>query len=100
MIQRIFLVGSVVLLLTGGIGYFGWVEPTRHAVEIGAAMLAKQMCSCLHVAGRSREDCRADQLETMDPIQLELEGARVRAFIPLLAERVAVHRPGFGCSLE
>ena len=97
---RILLVGSVALLLVGGIGYYAWVEPTRYAVEIGSAMLAKQMCSCLHVASRSREDCRADQFPSMDPIQLELDGARVRAFVPLLGDRVAVHRPGFGCSLE
>ena len=83
-------------------GWWGWYRPTRDAVDIGAAMLAKQMCSCVFVAGREAKDCRADQFESMDPIQLEVlrEEERVRAWVPLLGERTAVHREGLGCTLE
>lgn len=102
MIQRLALVGALMLLLGGGIAYQLWYEPTRLAVGIGAGMLAKQLCSCVFVADRDLEDCRADQLESMDPIQVELdaERARVRAFLPGFGERLAVHRDGLGCSLR
>jgi hypothetical protein len=92
----------VVLALAGVIGWFAWLVPTRRAVDIGAAMMAKQICSCLHIAKRELQDCRADQFAAMDPIQIELLPAegRVRAFVPLLGKCSAIHREGFGCSLE
>ena len=41
-------------------------------------------------------------MESLDPIRvdLETEPSAVRAFVPLLGERRAIHRPGFGCTLE
>ncbi len=89
----------LVLVLAGGLVYQLWYLPTRFAVDIGSGMLAKQMCSCIFVAGRDVEDCRADQFESMDPIQVEVE-QRVRAFVPGFGERFAVYREGFGCTLE
>lgn len=102
MIRRLALVGCVMLLLGGGIAYQVWYEPTRFKVDIGAGMLAKQLCSCVFVAKRDLEDCRADQFESMDPIQVELqrESGRVRAFLLGFGERVAVHREGLGCTLQ
>jgi len=81
-------------------GYLLFYVPTRAAVHIGAGMLAKQVCSCVHIAGREVADCRADEFASMDPIQLELREARVRAFVPLFGERTAIHRDGLGCALE
>ncbi len=93
---------GVGLVLGLGFGFFRWYLPTRHAVDIGAAMLAKQVCSCIYLAGRDVADCRADQFETMDPIRLEVlrDEGRVRAWIPTLGERTAIHREGLGCTLE
>ncbi len=93
---------AVVLAVGLAIGWFRWFLPTRYVVDIGAAMLAKQVCSCVYVADRDVADCRADQFEVTDPIQLEVfrDEERVRAWIPALAERTAVHRDGFGCTLE
>jgi hypothetical protein len=93
---------GVALAAAVGFGLFGWYLPTRRAVAVGAGMLAKQICSCVYVAKRSVEDCRADQFSSMDPIQLEVRGEeqRVRAFVPALGERSAVHREGLGCTLE
>jgi hypothetical protein len=95
-------VAGVVLAAAIGAGLFGWYLPTRRAVAIGAGMLAKQICSCIYVAARSLEDCRADQFSSMDPIEVEVlrDEERVRAFIPALGERSAVHREGLGCTLE
>jgi len=83
-------------------GVWSWYLPTRRAVDIGAGMLAKQVCSCVFVADRSVDDCRADQFESMDPIRLEVrhDEKRVRAWLPALGERTAIHREGLGCVLE
>ena len=43
---------------------------------------------------------RKNELASITVGQLELDGPRVRAFIPLLGARSAIHRPGLGCSLE
>jgi hypothetical protein len=76
--------------------------PLREQVGIGAGLLAKQMCSCIYVAQRSPEACRADQRTSLDPIAFELrrDEQRVWAGVRLLGERIAVHRAGFGCTLE
>jgi hypothetical protein len=60
------------------------------------------MCICVFVAKRSAEDCRADQLPALDPIEYEVRAsqARVWAGIAWLGERTALHREGFGCTLE
>ena len=90
---------AVVLLV---IGYFRWWVPTRVAVDIGAGMLAKQVCSCMFVAGRELADCRADQFEMSDQVQVEIlhDPNGVRAWVPLLGERTAFHSEGFGCAFE
>jgi hypothetical protein len=76
--------------------------PLRDAVYIGNGMLAKQICSCVYIANRSVADCRADQFESMDRIQLALDrdAERVRAWVPAFGERTATHREGFGCSID
>lgn len=79
-----------------------WYLPLRGAVGVGAGMLAKQICSCVYVAGREPADCRADQFPSMDPIEVEVlrDAARVRAFVTGFGERIAIHRDGLGCMLE
>lgn len=93
---------GLVLALGIGAGSVLWYLPTRRAVDIGAAMLAKQVCTCVYVANREVADCRADESASMDPIQLEVlrDEERVRAWVPALGERSALHREGFGCTLE
>jgi len=71
-------------------------------VNIGNGFVAKQMCSCMLVGNRSFESCRPDLLPSMDQIEAELlpDGQGVRAFVPLIGERVARHQAPFGCTLE
>jgi len=95
--------GVAVVLLAGLVfGFVRWYLPTRNAVAIGAGMLAKQVCSCVYIAERDVADCRADQFSSMDPIRLEVlrDENRVRAWIPALGERTAIHTEGLGCTLE
>jgi len=100
--RRVLVVLAVVVAVAAGAGYALWYVPTKRAVAIGTGMLAKQMCSCLFVAGRSRADCRADQFASMDPIEVEVLSAPdgVRAFVPLLGERTATRSAGGGCTLQ
>lgn len=101
-LRRVGLALGVPILAALALGYWQWVRPTRYAVNIGAGMLAKQMCSCIFVAHRDLDACRADQMQSMDPIQLEVhdDPPGVRAFVPLLGERRASYREGLGCTLH
>jgi len=101
--RRWIALSAVALLLVGAaIGYFSWYRPTRFAVDIGAGVLAKQMCSCVFVAGREEDACRADQLDSMDPIRVQIlsEPTGVRAYLLGLGERTAIYRAGLGCTLQ
>ncbi len=100
--RKVLLGGGLVLAIGTGLVWWQWYLPTRRAVDIGAAMLAKQICSCVYVASRELADCRADQFSSMDPIRVELQRdqQRVRAWLPALGERFAAYREGFGCALE
>lgn len=87
-----------VLLVGGAMLYrFG-----AQNVEIGAGYVAKEVCSCIYVGGRDFESCRLDVPESMDPIESELlaDERAIRAFVPLLGERVARYSDvGGGCTL-
>lgn len=100
--RQILAAGAAAIGLALAYATFGWYLPLRALVDIGAGTLSKQMCSCIYVANRSAEDCRADQFESLDPIPFEVdaEQQRVSAGIPLLGRRTAVHRAGFGCAFE
>lgn len=93
---------AVALALLAGSFWVLWLGPTRHAVAIGAGMLAKQMCSCVFVARRDPDACRADQFASMDAIELDIarDAKTVRAFVPLLGERSAAFSEEFGCTLQ
>ncbi len=99
---RILAGGALVLAIALVLLWTQWLAPTRNAVAIGTSMLAKQMCSCVFVAGRSQADCRADQFSSMDAITVELDrSARVvRAFVTGLGERSATYSEDLGCMLR
>ncbi len=92
---------AIVLLLIGGAAAL-WLPGFYRAAGVGAGFVAKQMCSCVFVGDRSDASCRPDLLESMDSIEAErLDGVEgFRAFIPLLAERRALHEPPYGCILQ
>jgi hypothetical protein len=94
--------GAIVLAIALALFWTQWLVPTRNAVAIGTSMLAKQMCSCVFVAGRSQADCRADQFSSMDAISLELDRStrQVRAFVTGLGERSAAFSEDLGCTLR
>ena len=84
-----------VLLVGGALLY----EVARNRSSVGAGYVAKELCSCIFVAGRSLESCRPDIPPSMDRVEAEVGADRVRAFVPHLAERIARNEPPFGCTL-
>lgn len=84
-----------VLLVAGALAW----EWMRDRAAIGAGYVAKEVCSCVFVGGRSLDSCRADVPASMDRVQVDLGEDRVRAFVPALGERIARHEPPFGCVL-
>jgi hypothetical protein len=74
----------------------------RQMAKIGAGYVAKQVCSCVFVGGRDLVACRGDLRPRAERVQAELllPDRAVRAWVPLLAERVARYRDGSGCTLE
>ncbi|MCP5057705.1 MAG: hypothetical protein GY937_13415 [bacterium] len=88
------------LLIAAGAG--AWYLPhLRTMTEVGAGYVAKQACSCVFVAERSLASCRADMLASMESIEAEVlvSGEGVRAWVPLLADRTALHEAPYGCTL-
>jgi hypothetical protein len=98
--KRALQIGAIILIAAGILAY----REVQSQANIGAGYIAHQMCSCVLVARRSYESCRPDMLPVMDRIQSEvierdgLEG--VRGWVPLLVDRIALHTPGLGCSLD
>jgi hypothetical protein len=84
-----------VLLVVGALAW----EWMRDRATVGAGYVAKEVCSCVFVGGRSLDSCRADVPATMERVQVELGADRVKAFVPALTERIARHEPPFGCVL-
>ncbi len=97
---RALLALFVTLIVAVAIGY----RKIQPSANIGAGYVAHQVCSCVFVARRSHESCLLDMLPMMDPIRSEIiaiEGKQgVHASLPLLADRTALHTPGFGCALD
>ena len=88
----------VALVVLAGAGLF--YARLRAMASVGAAYVAKEVCSCIFVGGRTLDSCRPDVPESMDRVQAELLPDGVRGFVTGLASRVARFEPGFGCTLR
>lgn len=78
-----------------------YLPKLREVATVGAGFVAKEVCSCLYVGERDFQSCRTDVRADMDLIRAEVlpSDDGVRAWLPLLTERVARHHPGSGCTL-
>ena len=79
-----------------------WGPRAVGMAQVGVGYVAKQVCSCVYVAGREVDSCRSDLLPSMDPIDVRVLGDRegVRASLLMGAvERTALHHAGSGCTL-
>jgi hypothetical protein len=90
-----------VLLLLAALAVVGW-RRIHFQADVGAGFVAKTVCSCMFVAGRPLESCRADVLPAMDRVEAEVldDPHGVRAFVTLFAWRTATWEPRTGCTLH
>jgi hypothetical protein len=95
-VKRGLALAAALLLLAGGAYAF---QRLRGQASVGAGYVAKELCSCIFVGGRSLESCRGDVPESMDRVRAELLTDGVRGFVTGLASRVARFEPAFGCTL-
>ncbi|MGI8839423.1 MAG: hypothetical protein ACR2F8_01340 [Caulobacteraceae bacterium] len=77
-------------------------RPAPAIIQIGAAYIAKQMCSCLFVVGRSEASCRAEFKPDIDPFAVAIDraGLPARAMVNAAAGPVvgeATFSRGYGC---
>jgi hypothetical protein len=96
---RWIIAAVVVLVLSGGV-YFAW----RTSVEagVGAAAMAKVVCSCVFVDGRSLESCRADDPPGFEGIPVTIDKTAMTATGALfgVVRRRAKYSPDYGCTLQ
>ncbi len=94
----------IALGLVGLIALAGllWGPRAVGMAQVGTGYVAKQVCSCVYVAGREVDACRADLMPSMDPINAKLlrdrEGVRASLLMGAV-ERTALHHVGSGCTL-
>jgi hypothetical protein len=91
----------VLLALLGIAGLLGW-RRIHFQAEVGAGYVARELCGCVFLAGRSLASCLPDLPPEMEPVRAELlEGEPgVYARVPLFAWRTARYEPKTGCTLD
>ena len=96
---RWIVLGVVAAVLTVG-GYFGW--RTAVAADVGAAAMAKVVCSCVFVEGRSLASCRADDAPGFESVDVRVDeaGKSATGTVLGLVSRRATYQDGYGCVLE
>ena len=94
------IVGAVAAVAVAGGGY--WVWQTSIAADVGAAAMAKVICSCVFVEGRSLESCRADDPPGFDGVGVSVDAATKSATGDVLGliKRRATYSEAYGCTLE
>lgn len=65
------IVGSILMLL--GVGAIVAYYFIHQYAQIGAGMMAKQMCSCLYVQNRDENECRAEMNKSMGNIASKMK---------------------------
>ncbi|AUW59526.1 hypothetical protein C1T17_17030 [Sphingobium sp. SCG-1] len=70
--------------------------------QVGAGYGARMTCSCRYVEGRDMQSCKGDTEPGMEIVSLtdSPSDRSVTARVPLMANRTARYRAGFGCLLE
>lgn len=102
-LAKAFLVIAVVI---GALGFAAWHFVLRDQVafaQVATAYVAKQACSCRHVAARDLQSCLGDFTEDISQLSVRdtQSGGRpaVTASALGLVAETAVYQPGLGCAL-
>jgi hypothetical protein len=87
--------------LLSAAGYWGW--QTSVAAGVGASAMAKVICSCVFVDGRSLASCRTDDPPGFEQVSVEIDEATKSAtgsVIGGLITRRASYSEAYGCTLD
>ena len=90
-------------LLVLALALIAWNWPDLKAqAAAGSAYGARIGCSCRYVQGRDMESCQEDMEPGMAMVRLDDDPASkaVIGSVPLMAQRTARLKPGFGCVLD
>lgn len=102
MSRKYWLIGGAVILvaLVAG-GAYAAREPVAYA-RVATAYAAKQLCSCLHVSGRTMDSCMAEfPPEARGQIHVTASGANVHAGVLFNAISAnATYEEEYGCRLQ
>ena len=92
--------GLAVLLavLVAG-GAYGW-RRTAPFAEVGGVYIAKQMCSCVFLTGRTEGSCRAEFKPDIDRFTVAVDRPRARVSTSLAVFKAeATYAEGYGCTV-
>lgn len=97
------VLGIIVLVLAmlAGAAWQIWGKNFAALAQMGSAVGAKHVCSCLHIAEQSMDYCLSDfvDAESMSSLEITNEGTIVTAKAPMgLGISKAKYEPGLGCS--
>jgi len=107
------LILLAVLAVVFGLFWQFWLKDQVALAKVATAYGAKQVCSCLFVAGREMESCRTDFTQDISAISFEVkqsytttedhatitqETVRASALAGLISD-TAQFEPGLGCTL-
>jgi hypothetical protein len=95
------LVGAgagLILLAAGG----AYAMRVADQAGVGAAVVAKITCSCVFVAARTPESCRADDPPGFEQVTTEIDttAKAVTARVLGVITRRATYHEAYGCTLE
>jgi hypothetical protein len=95
-----FVIALVAAVVVGAAGYGVW--QTSISADVGAAAIAKVVCSCVFVDGRTLESCRADDPPGFEQISVTVDPKTRSATgtVGGLVSRRATFSEAYGCTLE
>lgn len=99
-IVKVIIAIVIVLGLIAGAAYTFWLKPQLDFARVATAFAAKKVCSCLHVAEMTLDQCRVDFTDDVSMATISVEGEIVT--VSVLEGRVssqAIHTPDLGCRL-
>lgn len=98
--RRLLWVPLALLVFYGVVHWAGW----QRQAELAAGLGARTACSCRYVEGRDLASCQSDLagINWMALVRYTDDSAnkRVIASVPLMAQRAARLKDGFGCLPE
>jgi hypothetical protein len=94
------IIALIAAVLVGAAGYGVW--QTSISADVGAAAMAKVVCSCVFVDGRTLESCRADDPPGFEQISVTVDPKMRSATgtVGGLVSRRATFSEAYGCTLE